>query len=1173
MKLIQLDLLRYGHLSDVTLGFPEDAALHVVHGANEAGKSTALAAIADALFGFGHRTDFDFLHGAPQLRIGFALRARDGTVGTFIRRKGRRDTLRDEGDRVLPEDALLRFLGGASRELFERSFGLDGARLRQGGQELLRSGGDAGESLLAGAGLLNLRAAASRLEEEAKSLVGDGRGRRRLSDALETWRHAQRESEERAVAPRAWHDAMSARTSAADELQQVQEATRVLTAESSRLQRVRRVSPLLSALDVARDDLAQLADAPHFPPDAENRMRDTVSSRRDAKRDGERESAEAHRLSTERAALPEDGAILIAQDAIDALAVRRPVVVQALEDLPNVHADVVAHRGKVADALEELGVSLAPEAARDTVPLAGVRRTVQRLVSQHAALTASATSATQALTAARRRRDHAANALRDAPEPPSPALLRRAIEAVRGEGPLDTELARAEITFAAATSDAATALAALPLWYGDMEGLVSCKLPLPAEADDTASRLDKATLTASEIRAEMDRLATEITTLEETVSRLARGETVPTPDAVEAARSVRDRVWRLIRRMHEGDSKPEAEAHVGLPTGPLPDTFETLRDNADHLADRRADDAQRVAEYLTAGARLDLLRARRIEKNAVLIEANDAVTKAMTAWDALWEPTGLLPKTAVAMTEWRHARSEVLRLAAAEEAARARRDELASRRARARMALSALGFCETEDETLTGVLLRAETMCAATEAEVVAHHSRTEILAREEARLPELDRAVTDAASALNTWHTDWAQAVAALGLPAAVTVDAAEAALGAWVRIAETAPAWRTDEQRVRNMATSTETFTNELRAVQAQLCEPATDESAPVIVARLARKLANARKAASDAVELTKRIAGYEAAAADAAHRLRIAMAELDALHAVAGTSNDDELERAIARSRDRDKATENIARLGETLVAQGDGHSEIVLRDEATRIDSDAAVARLAEIEIELSILGERRELLSADRTKAEGALAAMREGRDAATKAQEAEDALADAQAHVERYARLHVARVLLRAGIDRFRKDEQGPLLRTAGAHFARLTDGRYVRLEADQDSAGRTVLLAIRDTGVECPVEALSEGARDQLYLALRASAIDAHAARTEPLPFIADDLLVNFDSKRAAAAIALLVQIGRTTQVILFTHHDDIASLAAEQPGVAVQRLPALDSTANSRVIANADG
>ena len=130
-----------------------------------------------------------------------------------------------------------------------------------------------------------------------------------------------------------------------------------------------------------------------------------------------------------------------------------------------------------------------------------------------------------------------------------------------------------------------------------------------------------------------------------------------------------------------------------------------------------------------------------------------------------------------------------------------------------------------------------------------------------------------------------------------------------------------------------------------------------------------------------------------------------------------------------------------------------------------------------------------------------------------------------------------------------------------------------MRLDVDYNAAGRAMLLAIRDSGVECPVEALSEGARDQLYLALRAAIVGAHAAQAKPLPFVADDLLVHFDDRRAAAAVALLARLGRTTQVILFTHHDHIAALAAEQAGVVVERLPALASIANVRGVADAVG
>jgi len=183
--------------------------------------------------------------------------------------------------------------------------------------------------------------------------------------------------------------------------------------------------------------------------------------------------------------------------------------------------------------------------------------------------------------------------------------------------------------------------------------------------------------------------------------------------------------------------------------------------------------------------------------------------------------------------------------------------------------------------------------------------------------------------------------------------------------------------------------------------------------------------------------------------------------------------------------------------------------------------------------------------------------MHKGHDAASMAQQAQDALVQSWSAAERYARLHVARTLLRAGIDCFRKQQQGPLLSAAGEHFAMLTGGRYERLAVDYDDADRAVLLAVRDTGAAYPVEALSEGTRDQLYLALRVATIEAYAAQSEPLPFIADDLLVHFDDIRTAAALALLADMGRRTQVILFTHHDHIATLAERQAGVAVQRMP----------------
>ena len=1148
MRLVRLDLLRYGHLSDATLRFDGSAALHVVLGANEAGKSTALAAIADALFGFGHRTDFDFLHGSAQLRIGVTLAADSGEAAAFVRRKGRRDTLRDESDQPLPEEALRRFLGGVDRERFERGFGLDGARLRQGGQDLLRSGGEAGESLLAGSGLAHLRPALARLDEEAKSLFGDGRGRRLLSEAVETWRQAVRESEARAVAPKAWQEAEAAYARADAELAELQAQTRALAGEGSKLQRVRRIAPLLSGLDVARARQADLADAPLLAPDAERRLDELSVRAREAARDAEREAAEMQHLVAVRAGLPIDEVALSMQDAIDRLVARRKVAEAAADHLPAVRAAIAAHRARVSEALADLGTPYSPEVARDSVPGAAIRRRVQQLVSHHAALSATAVASDRALAAARLRCDRAEAALLQAPKPPSPVPLRRSIERVRAEGPLDAELARARRAAGEASASVVSALAALPLWTGTLAGLLASGLPLPAETGATAARLEAALVALEQARLAAASLDAEIAALQDELSRLSAGEAMPTPAAVTQARLRRDQVWRQFRLHHV-----EASA----------DAFEALRDEADRLADRRADEAQHVSAHLAATARLEVLLQERVPRaGRAVADAGAGLEAAQAAWVALWAPAGLRPEAPAAMAEWRRARDDVLqRAAAATDAA----EVCATLRERWDRASAMLPAAEP-GESLAAQLLRAETACEAAERADAAHRAGAEALAGEAARLVELTDSAAVAEAALASWRESWGPAVAGLGLGPDADVETMEPVLGAWGRIAEVAPAWRADEQRVIDMAASLADFTNEAQAVRAalgaprgaSLGEPAGEETAPLLAARLGRRLAAARAAEAEASALAERTGRHETAAIEARHRLAACEAELAALRQASDAEDDAGVRHAIERARLRDAARAEIARLAAALLAQGDGLAEALLRDEAASVETDSAAVRLAEIEQALLVLGEQREAASAARTRAEAALAAMRAGFDAAGKAQEAEDALAQARAHAERYGRLRVAQVLLRAGIERFRAQQQGPLLRAAGAHFARLTGGRYGGLSVDEDAAGRALLRAIRDNGAECPVEALSEGARDQLYLALRIAAIEAHVARAQPIPFIADDLLVHFDDTRARAAIALLAALGATTQVILFTHHAHIASLASEIAGVAVQTLAA---------------
>ena len=113
----------------------------------------------------------------------------------------------------------------------------------------------------------------------------------------------------------------------------------------------------------------------------------------------------------------------------------------------------------------------------------------------------------------------------------------------------------------------------------------------------------------------------------------------------------------------------------------------------------------------------------------------------------------------------------------------------------------------------------------------------------------------------------------------------------------------------------------------------------------------------------------------------------------------------------------------------------------------------------------------------------------------------------------RYACLCLASAVLRQGIERYREANQGPILQRAGEMFAALTLGSFAGLRSDFGDGDNPILLGERPSGEAVGVEAMSDGTRDQLYLSLRLSCLEKILDDQEPLPFIVDDILINFDN------------------------------------------------------------
>jgi len=274
---------------------------------------------------------------------------------------------------------------------------------------------------------------------------------------------------------------------------------------------------------------------------------------------------------------------------------------------------------------------------------------------------------------------------------------------------------------------------------------------------------------------------------------------------------------------------------------------------------------------------------------------------------------------------------------------------------------------------------------------------------------------------------------------------------------------------------------------------------------------------------------------------------------LEEAAGVQTTDDLKAAIARSdRLRELETE-LSQVTATLAKQGDGLPISALVEECASADIDHVVAREGALggelkEIQNRLLAARDELTDARTNfKAIG-------GDDAAAKdAAARQEALAEIQHVADQYVRVRSSTILLRWAIDRYRREKQAPILKRAGELFATLTGNSFSALRVDFDDQDRARLIGIRPDDATVGVPGMSVGTADQLYLALRIASIEDYLQRAAPLPFIADDLFINFDDERAAAGLKVLSELATRTQVLFFTHHRHLVEIAHATLGESV--------------------
>ncbi|MYA32353.1 MAG: AAA family ATPase [Gemmatimonadales bacterium] len=162
--------------------------------------------------------------------------------------------------------------------------------------------------------------------------------------------------------------------------------------------------------------------------------------------------------------------------------------------------------------------------------------------------------------------------------------------------------------------------------------------------------------------------------------------------------------------------------------------------------------------------------------------------------------------------------------------------------------------------------------------------------------------------------------------------------------------------------------------------------------------------------------------------------------------------------------------------------------------------------------------------------------------------DAEDALAAAEREQARIARLKdtldCTIGFLEEAQERVLRDIAPILRRTVLEWLPGVTDGRYTGCRIDPEN----LLVEVRAPGGRWrPAELLSHGTAEQIYLLLR-FALSRHLTREgESCPLILDDVVAASDAARKRAVLQTLYALSRSTQIILFTHEDDVRDWATD--------------------------
>jgi len=1146
VKIQRLHLKAYGPFTDVNLDLAASSgSVNVLYGPNEAGKSSALRALEGFCFGIDDRTSDNHVHSYDQMRIGATLGMADGAQSTFIRRKGKKNTLSDGTGAPITDEAFERYLCGVGRSGFEALFCLSYQRLSEGSKSILEENGELGRLLFDARSDRSLRTLQNSLANNAEGLFkGTARSSSVIDKALAEFEGYRKILRKGDIAE--YKDILANLDELESRKKSLDDERSEYRIQSQRLHRYLSAIPLVHRLKTAQGQLDLLGVLPELPADFDFDFGEAKKNSLSAQSAINASTEQIELIQRRLSEIQLNDGVLKWRGEIERLYTQVNQITKHLEDTPTQEKLAAEAFAEAKSALGRVRRGERPDEADLDIDFR--QNQIATLGRMQATQQQQFASAKDEIAATERRLATAKRILQETSAIQISVALTSAVKTAKALGNAET-LVQGQFREARNLEKSCDQLAArLGSGIRSVREFVGSQTPSRMIIQDTEDEFRKNDeLFRSKQQALTDAQAMVDSATAERKAFLLAGE-VPTETNLLGARAVRDLQWQEIKTKLDAPA-PQLAAESELTE------FERSIIDADTISDRLRREASRVALLAALESQISHARETVNSISASIVSVQEQKQQIEARWRLRWRGSGVEAETPRQMIEWLdrfdQLGKDVLRL-----------DELNADIETAKTAISAahsaltsaLGTAD-KGGTLSDLLTEAEERIRESQQMLGAVNQLTAQIRTDEASLELAREQFEEITQKIEQWTLAWTSETACLKLKKVPTPEEADFALKALAEATEKLKVSRYAEKRVTSMKSDVNEFAIDVSKVVSSIAVELKDLPPLAAIQNLYRTLKAAERLETTLANLQIQLADLQQGHDLAAKQSESARTKLSSLADQAGCSSIDRLDDVVRRHSEGQRCWVAIREATAEVNAIALGKPLWEFCAEIEPLDAIATQAALTDLDNDISRVNKELEQVNQEIGVVRTNLTALDNGRTQVETQLLAEGALARVRSSVRPYLIYAAAESLIRAQIEEFRRANQGPILKKAGEIFSVLTDGSFTELTAELDDKDQPVLVAVRTTGKagieeRLKVEALSSATRIGLYLALRLACLYHHVEQREGLPFVADDILLDFDDARARRVMQELGRLAEKTQVILFTHHRHLVDIGKDVLG-----------------------